>query len=212
LTIGERKANIDGIGEIPAWEIVLAELARQLTAEPAAGVMSPLEAVVAARDLARAVDRAMRAAVERAREMGHTWQDIGEVLGTSRQAAFQRFGRPLDPRTGVPMAEALLPDAANRAATLIADLTQGQWEAVCRDFDQTVASRLGATELAAVWARVIGMVGGYERMGEPLAYQAGDYTIVDIPLSFEAGERCARVSYDRHGKIAGLFILPSEPR
>jgi hypothetical protein len=36
----------------------------------------------------------LRAAVERARAEGHTWQEIGEVVGTTRQAAFQRFGRP----------------------------------------------------------------------------------------------------------------------
>ncbi|MGH3624269.1 MAG: hypothetical protein ACRDQ5_21195, partial [Sciscionella sp.] len=65
-----------------------------------------MAAVIAARDLARTVEEAMRAAVEDAREAGHTWQEIGNVLGTSRQAAFQRFGRPVDPRTGVPMADA----------------------------------------------------------------------------------------------------------
>jgi hypothetical protein len=37
------------------------------------------------------------------------------VLNTSRQAAFQRFGRPADPRTGQPMVRDLLPGAAVRA-------------------------------------------------------------------------------------------------
>jgi hypothetical protein len=46
------------------------------------------------------------------------------VLGTTRQAAFQRFGRPLDPRTGVPMAEEILPGAAERAAGLLADVAE----------------------------------------------------------------------------------------
>jgi hypothetical protein len=37
--------------------------------------------------------------------------------------------------------------------------------------------------------------------------QWGDYTVVDIPLRFEAGEMNARVFYDTSGKVAGVFIL-----
>ena len=50
---------------------------------------------------------------------GHIWQEIGDALGTSRQAAFQRFGRPVDPRTGVPMSENLLPGADRRALEVL---------------------------------------------------------------------------------------------
>jgi hypothetical protein len=35
-----------------------------------------------------------------------------------------------------------------------------------------------------------------------------DFTVVDLPLFFEAGERMGRVSYDRDGRVAGLFFLP----
>jgi len=58
---------------------------------------SPDRAVVAARDLSAAAEAALRATVDRARSAGKTWSDIGGVLGTSRQAAFQRFGHPIDP-------------------------------------------------------------------------------------------------------------------
>ena len=40
------------------------------------------------------------------------------MLGTSRQAAFQRFGRPVDPRTGLAMTRTLPPDAADRAVAI----------------------------------------------------------------------------------------------
>jgi hypothetical protein len=53
-----------------------------------------MDAVAAARELSRVTDVALRAAVDRARAAGHSWSRIGEVLGTTRQAAFQRFGRP----------------------------------------------------------------------------------------------------------------------
>jgi hypothetical protein len=72
-----------------------------------------------------------------------------------------------------------------------------------------VAAKLDAGGLAAAWAQVIGLVGRYERRDEPRVFQAGDYAVVDVPLYFEAGERTGRISYDREGRVAGLFFLPS---
>ena len=66
-------------------------------------VRAAYQQVVEAQDL-------LRAAVDRARVEGRTWQEIGDILGTTRQAAFQRFGRPIDPRTGAPMSESDLRD------------------------------------------------------------------------------------------------------
>jgi hypothetical protein len=51
------------------------------------------------------------------------------------------------------------------------------------------------------------MVGPYEGMGAPFARAQGDYSVVDVPLHFEAGEMKGRVSYDQQGQVAGLFIL-----
>ena len=70
----------------------------------------------------------MREAVQQARQAGHTWAELGDLLGTTRQAAFQRFGRPLDPRTGVPMAEKTLPGAGGRASALLADIAERRWD------------------------------------------------------------------------------------
>ena len=129
------------------------------------------------------------------------------MLSTSRQAAFQRFGRPADPRTGRPM-EPAVAGARDLATQLLGDLIAGRWPSVCAQFGEAVAAKLDPAGLAAAWAQVIGMVGEYERHGTPSVYQAGDYTIADIPLYFEAGERMGRVSYDRDARVAGLFFLP----
>ena len=174
---------------------------------PADAVLPPLEAVAVVRSLARVVEDGMREAVQQARQAGHTWAEIGELLGTTRQAAFQRFGRPLDPRTGVPMAEEILPGAAEHAAVLLADVAEQRWEQATSGFDQRMAKALDARGLAAAWAQVIGLAGTYQGMGEPVAHQAGDYTVVDVPLRFEAAEMTGRVSYDHAGQVAGLFFL-----
>lgn len=187
------------------------ELAHRLVEHlPAGSRAAALETVAGARELARVVEEALRAAVDLARDSGHTWQEIGEVLGTSRQAAFQRFGRPIDPRTGVAMAEAVLPGVGEHAVALLAELSAGRWEAVRRDFDETMLAALDAARIAAVWAQVVGAVGCYERLGEPFVRQLGDFTVVDVPLHFEAGEVTGRVSYGRAAMVAGLHLLPPE--
>lgn len=184
-----------------------AEAGRDLIRQLSAGTTGALEAIGLARAVAGGVEEGLAMTVARAREAGHTWAEIGRVLGTSRQAAFQRFGRPADPRTGRPM-ELAVPDAGDRALALFGELTAGRWAAAREQFGEAVARKLDAPGLAAVWAQVIGMVGRYERRGTPSVYQAGDYTIADIPLFFEAGERMGRISFDRDARVAGLFFLP----
>jgi hypothetical protein len=70
-----------------------------VAADDAAGPAGPLAGLAAAREQSAAAAAALQAAVDRARAAGHSWREIGDVLQTTRQAAFQRFGRPIDPRT-----------------------------------------------------------------------------------------------------------------
>jgi hypothetical protein len=72
--------------------------------------------------------------------------------------------------------------------------------------------RRGGTRDSAIEQRTrtarlsMGKVGGGSR---PSTYQAGDYTVVvDVPLTFEAGEPLGRISYDHAGRVAGLHFLP----
>lgn len=170
----------------------------------------PLTAVSSARRLARSVDDALRAAVQRARAAGRTWQEIGDLLGTSRQAAFQRFGRPIDPRTGAPMAQTVVPGATEHAIALLVDLIAGHYEQVRHDFDHTMLAAVDTAKLADTLAKVASMVGTYEGMGEPFTRAQGSLTVVDVPLRFEAGEMTGRVSYRDDGKVAGLFVVRPE--
>jgi Protein of unknown function (DUF3887) len=179
--------------------------------ESSTGASSPgpvgIATVRVASELWAAAAVALRLSVDLARTAGRTWHELGDVLGVSRQAAFQRFGHPIDPRTGEPMSDAMLPGAAAKATQLMIDLIEQRYDQVTADFTDKMIEALPVGTLAAAWAHVIGMVGPYEGMGEPMARQAGDLTIVEIPLAFEAGEMKGRVVYDATGKVAGLFIL-----
>jgi len=173
---------------------------------------SPLSAVVAARDLSAAAEAAMQAAVDRARAAGQSWEEIGDVLGTSRQAAFQRFGHPVDPRTGEPMTRAVPPGAAQRAAEFLARFTAGRWDEVLADFNGVMRERHDAGRLASGWAQMIGMFGSYQAMGDvtPVRADAGT-VVVDVLLHFEAGEAMVWVRFDRDGKVTGLRLHPASP-
>jgi hypothetical protein len=50
--------------------------------------------VLTARDTCRQAELALRHAVSSARGAGHAWSALGAVLGTTRQAAQQRFNEP----------------------------------------------------------------------------------------------------------------------
>lgn len=210
LTTGVRHVNLDAAQNETGGDILTATAAagragvRTLLDQPQA---SPLAAIAFAQGAEREIDAGLQAMVQRARKAGHTWAEIGQVLGSSRQAAFQRFSRPADPRTGAPMAESVLPGAADRGLALIANLVAGRWADAHRDFGGN-GRTFDAARLAAHWAQLAGQVGRIERTGRPVVYQAGDHTIADIPLSFEAGERTARIAFDRQGQVAGLHFLP----
>jgi hypothetical protein len=170
---------------------------------------SPDGAVAAARNLSAAAEAALQAAVDRARSAGQTWRDIGRVLGTSKQAAFQRFGHPVDPRTGVAMARTVPPGATQQATAFLARFTAGRWEKVLEDFDDLIRQRHDANRLASGWAQMIAMFGSYEGMGEVSPFRVADSIVVDVPLTFEAGEAMAWVRFNLDGKVTGLRLHPA---
>lgn len=198
----------DGVAGLAAHAAEGARLVSEAArAAGASAVQSDLALVKMAADLQGLASGTLKAAVDRARDAGRTWQEIGDVLGVTRQAAFQRFGHPIDPRTGKPMSVSIRPGAAEHATQLVIDWIANDYPAMSADFNDEVRQKASAQTMAAAWASVVGMVGAYEGMDAPVVRQWGDYTVVDIPLRFEAGEMNARVTYDTSGKVAGVFIL-----
>jgi Protein of unknown function (DUF3887) len=214
LTPNDRQAYLDVVSasgdpaELTAdWIATVAgQLAGELTQT---GAGSPLAAMASARELAALANAALQAAADRARAAGYSWKEIGDVLETTRQAAFQRFGRPVDPRTGKPMSKTVLPGAAEKAIEIFADIEASEWEAAREDFGPKMLEAVSASRLADVWAQVIASIGRYESMGEPFTRALGERTIVELPLRFEAGEATGRVIFDSDGSVAGLFIRPA---
>jgi hypothetical protein len=98
------------------------------------------------------------------------------------------------------------PDRQDQARALFGDLIAGRWEKARQEFDVIMRGHADAERVARGWTHVAGPAGGFERMGAPSARQAGDYTVMDVPLTFGAGEAIGRVVLNGDGKVAGLSL------
>jgi hypothetical protein len=187
------------------------QLHRQLGQILAAPVLNsdndPIHLVRAAHQIRGGAETLMAAAVQQAREAGRTWQEIGQVLGVSRQAAFQKYGKPIDPRNGDAMNTSPLPDAIELTRAVIEDHAHGRWTDITERFDETMRAGLTEEGLAEAWAYLAGMAGAYESHGDTQVRRAGDFTITNTPLAFEAGDFVARITFRDDRTIAGLYIL-----
>lgn len=183
------------------------QLGQILAAPVLRGADDPIASVRAAREIQIRAEALMAAAVLQAREAGRTWQEIGEVLGVTRQAAFQRYGKPIDPRTGEAMNTQVLPGADELSRTVIDDLAHARWADVTARFDAVMRDRLTEEGLAEAWAHIVGLAGAYESHGDTDAVRAGDFTTTNTPLNFEAGDFVARITFRDDHTLAGLYIL-----
>ena len=207
----------DAPGAADPVVVQVADAARRLAAElsragsPRDAVAAARDAVAAARDLSASADAALQAAVDRARAAGVSWSEIGDLLGRSGQTAFQRFGHPVDPRTGEAMSRDVPADAADRAVTIFVWHDEGRWEEILAELDERMHAHLDVGLLARAWAHMAGLFGRFEGTGEPFARRAGDDVMVDVPLHWEAGHARGIVRFDSDGRVAGLAIRPASP-
>ena len=195
--------------------VLLAEQASVLANATISPLMQPryLDLIRSAQLTRELADQVLTLCVQQARDAGHTWQEIGTLLGVTRQAAFQRFGRPIDPRTGEPMDKTVhMADAAERATEIVTEVLDGRMNEARKSFNAEVLAAFTDEVRADALATVAGLVGAFEAFGdgEPFVRRVGGYTVVDLPLCYEAGDMKARVAFDADEKVAGLFILVPE--
>ncbi|HEY3773764.1 MAG TPA: DUF3887 domain-containing protein [Solirubrobacteraceae bacterium] len=173
-----------------------------LRGEPAAA--SPMAALLSARTAAEAIEQATRLLVQQARSAGRTWQEIGELLAITRQAAQQRFSQS---EAGAEHAS-----LAARAAEVVAQVQAADWEHVTADWDEVMRGELGLDRLADAWRKITASAGALQTIGHSSVVRKGPYRIADVPLIFEHGPMKARVVFNHEDKISGLFVLlPDAP-
>ena len=169
-----------------------------------ADAASPMSALLSARTAAEAIEQATRLLVEQARSTGHTWQEIGELLAITRQAAQQRFSQSMSETEHVHLAA--------RAVQVIGQVDGSAWDEVTADWDEVMCAELGAQRLAEAWRNIIASAGPLQTIGHSSVTRKGPYRIADVPLIFEHGPMKARVVFNHNDKISGLFVLlPDAP-
>lgn len=177
-----------------------------------------LRAAAANLELARA---GLTDAVDQARSAGQSWADIAEVLGVTRQAAFKRFGRPSDPRTGKAMAPTMTVSGVvtltERVFTLLDD---GRYESVRALMSANTARTLTREVVLDVWANAIAEVGRLVTCRNTRA-ELPDGTVLNTDesalglvigstvLECEAGEWVGRLALNGEQQIIGLLVVPS---
>ncbi|MFG2881736.1 DUF3887 domain-containing protein [Streptomyces sp. NPDC048297] len=206
---------VDSPRTLAALSGLLAEQASLLGQAASDPLTSPahLDMVRRAQRVDDLAEQVFRLCVQQCRDAGHTWQEIGDLLGVTRQAAFQRFGKPIDPRTGEPMDKTVhMTDAAERAITIVTAVLEGRMDEARQSFNAQVLEAFTDEVRGDALATVAGLVGAFEGFGEgePFVRRIGDHTVVDIPLRYEAGDMKARVAFDTDGKVAGFFVLAPE--
>jgi hypothetical protein len=212
-----------GLGDFGTVTSQLATKARLLASQAAAGPGGAIDlppglgapdgppelgAVGLARELGVLAGAALRLAVERAQNGGRSWEEIGGRLGVSPQVAYQRFGRA--PGVAPEAAPVVVTDAGDRAVTVLTNWLEERYDQVAATFDETLAKTLPVDGLVMLRTQAMATAGAYQRLGdrEPLVRQAGDYTVADVPLMFAGGLMKGRVSFDRSGRVVGLYVLP----
>lgn len=165
-------------------------------------------------DLARAVDGA--------RAEGASWLDVGRMLGITRQAAFKRFGHPIDPRTGREMTPRR-PGSADHLRELTVEVfthvAAGDYDALADGMAPGVGDVLTRPVVLDTWAAVVAESGGLERC-TPVRLEVGGAPLADeddVPpglvvghttLECEAGSWWGRVAWDAEDRIVGLLVVP----
>ncbi|MGN6482809.1 MAG: hypothetical protein ACTHMX_00265 [Thermomicrobiales bacterium] len=180
----------------------------------AAALQSPdADARIAAISLAialdRLTDRAVHAIVQEARHAGFSWQQIGDITGTSRQGAFQRFGG--DPDTiEAGLALAPLPDAPAAAAGVITAFLEDDWDLLRGMMTKSVAAVLTERRARSIRREIVATLGSLVAIEPDSATVAmmGDMTIVTVPIRFARGHTRGKVSLTPDRRILGFWIDP----
>jgi len=110
------------------------------------------------------------------------------------------------------MTQDIPPDAKDRAHVLFTDLIEGRGDRVHQELDARLRGGVRVDWFARMRAKAVGSVGSFERVVALPARQSGGYTVVDVLLTFAAGDAIGEAVFDRDGKVAGLALEYPYPR
>jgi uncharacterized protein len=99
----------------------------------------------------------------------------------------------------------------NKAKAFVSLLAQGDFTAATADFDSTMKAAMPPEKLDETWKTVTAQVGKFKEQAGVRTEKMAQYDIVYIGSIFEQANLDIKVVFDSASKIAGLFIVPSQP-
>lgn len=163
--------------------------------------------------LDRLADRALHAVVQDARQAGFSWQQVGDITGTSRQGAAQRFGT-VPPEFATPLVLAPLPDALPRAERVVTAFLAGDYERIRPQMAKSMAATLTESRLAAIRNDLTARLGTLQVMDSENAEVSmlGDLTVVRLPLRLARSATLAKITFTPDVRLLGFWIDPVSPQ
>jgi len=97
------------------------------------------------------------------------------------------------------------------AVRLVDLLVRGEYSAVERMFDSTMAQALPEARLQAIWESLVGQVGAFRRQTGTRTQRVQAFQAVMVSTEFERASLDFRVVVDSAEKVRGFFIQPAAP-
>ncbi len=113
--------------------------------------------------------------------------------------------------TVAPAAESPSGDLTSSATQFVDLLVKEDYTGAVARFDSTMKSALPAQKLREVWQSLQKQVGPFKKQLRTRTEKLGGYDVVFVTCQFEQAELDAKVVFDAHKQIAGLFFVPSQP-
>ena len=137
----------------------------------------------------------------------------------TRQAAFKRFGKPVDPATGKTLQTRGIDQVRERTEQVFALIAAGDYEGLAEILHPATAQELSPELIAETWRRVLGDVGELQQCRDTRVELPGGEVIADddrvigtvigaTTLECEAGVAVGRVALDEDAKVVGILLLP----
>ena len=98
-----------------------------------------------------------------------------------------------------------------KSRAMIASLAGGDFAAAAKDFDATMLKLSGPDKLAEFWKGVPANLGVFRRQTAARRAKEEPYDVVFVTCDFAKMTLDAKVVFDREGRIAGFFFVPSLP-
>lgn len=178
-----------------------------------------MDEIRAAQRAVQEARRRLEAAVDAARADGRTWADIGKELGMTRQAAFKRFGKPVDPVGGEPLTKRGVSDVRTITEHVFTLIATGDQDGLAAIMHPVTARELPRERIAETWRTVLGEVGALQSLRDTRVEMPGGAELSDddevvgtvvgaTTLVCEAGEMTGRVAVNEDGLVVGILIVP----